>query len=84
MSATGGGCVFVVGGVYAGFERSSAVAVCLEVGSWVGVNPCVQVDAMKVNKSTCGCGSFRESVVLEKVMDDISTSTFTATMVHRK
>lgn len=80
ISASGGGCVFVLGGLHAG-ERLSAVAVCLEV---VGVNPCAEVDVVKVNKSACGYGSFRDSVVLVKVTDDISTSTFTGTMAHRK
>lgn len=32
MSASGGECVFVLGGMHAGFEGLSAVAVCLEVG----------------------------------------------------
>ena len=51
---------------------------------WVRVNPCVGEDVMKVNKSACRYDSFRDSVVLVKVMDDISTSTFTATVALKK
>jgi len=35
------------------------------VRRWVAVDSCFEVDVVNIDKSTCGCGSFREGCVSE-------------------